>query len=103
MKRILLITTLLLLPFASVLQAAPSGYYEECILKNLDKAKTDAAVTALKEVCASEAQRIKANCENKKAEELTSEELCGCLGMAFDANTRKCTSLGSKIPNEKQK
>jgi hypothetical protein len=99
MKSILLIVTLFSFPLIG--HAESSNYYEECILKNLDKARTDAAVAALKETCASETQRINKLCESKTTKDLTNEELCACLGNSYDSKTKKCISSDKNSETKK--
>jgi len=67
-----------------------AGPYEQCIKDNLEKAKNEAAVNLLKEICAKEAEQAEIPCKYKQPAELTNEELCRCLGLAYDAVTKKC-------------
>jgi len=67
-----------------------AGSYEQCIKDNLEKAKNEAAVNLLKEICASEAEQTKNPCKSKKPGELTDEELCKCIGSEYDTLTKKC-------------
>jgi Glu-tRNA(Gln) amidotransferase subunit E-like FAD-binding protein len=70
--------------------SALAGPYEECIKANLEKAKTEAAVTLIKEICENDGKQTKNLCESKKASELTNEELCECIGLVYDEKENKC-------------
>ncbi len=67
-----------------------AGAYEQCIMNNLEKANNEAAVNLLKEVCATIAKESKSPCESKPTSELTDQELCNCLGLIYDVESKKC-------------
>lgn len=67
-----------------------AGPYEQCIKDNLEKAKNEAAVNLLKEICAKEAAEAESPCKSKQPTDFTDQEICKCLGLVYDAVAKKC-------------